>query len=80
MPFRLDRHDASTGNDTLRQNLINLFTGGQKSAKDDITAIWLARLSALLILLCDLSHVVRAMFNPVSSNSMPLPTVLRHST
>ena len=81
MLFRLDRHDTATGTGTLRQNLINLFTGRQTVAKDGTCDIWPARLSALRDIVVRLKppeydeRLVHAMFNPVSSNSMPLPTV-----
>jgi hypothetical protein len=78
MLFRLDRDDGAWGTGTLRQNLVNLFTGGIRTSNDSATLLPPARLTALrdrVVRLCAPIYDERvsdSMFNPhVSLPSLP---------
>lgn len=78
--FRLDRDDVSTGIGTLRQNLVNLFTGDTKAPGETGTQIERTRLSWLRDVLIRLrkpifdKSQVRYMFTPpLGTRVEPVP-------
>lgn len=81
--FRLDRDEGATGTGTLRQNLVNLFTGGPALSQETSSPsqMWPTRLPALRDVVVHSRPpqydpvASEWMFSPVASDAVPLPNV-----